>query len=723
MHGLLGNSRPDLPRRSAALLRQFRNLLSGTVLVALSALFLVFWHSSYWQLMTGGRSSEQIWHGVQCRAGLLLEKAQGKVPDLSWRELWILMNPQLGFHCTEGVSFEASLQYTPIASDEDVREGGRIFRERCVGCHGNDGSGGPHAPSLTRSAFTHGDSDLAIYKTLRNGIAGTAMPSADLPPRQLLQVTAKVKMLRVNVKETRTPETPRLAIQVSGERLKAAGIKPNEWLTYSGSYAGWRHAPLAEITPENVASLRVRWMKQFDSNDPFIQATPLVVGGTIFIVAPASTVSALDAKTGDLIWEYKRTIPPNLPLCCGRNSRGLAILGGTIFFSSLDGYLVALNASNGKVLWETLAANPAEGYSMTGAPLALNGFVVIGMAGGEYGTRGFLAAYDASTGQQKWKFNTVPGPGEAGHQTWENGAWRTGGGATWNTGSYDAAADLLYWGVGNPSPLYAGDARPGDNLFTDSVIALHASTGKLAWYFQFTPHDEHDWDSTQTPVLADLSINGAIRKVICWPNRNGFYYVLDRISGEFLAGVPFVEVNWASGLTPAGRPILTENAKVTAAGRRVKPGADGASTWQNPAFEPKRGLIFVPASEGSSVFTNVPVNRVTRGQQGLYFGSGYSQTEPPTRVVRALKAASGQRKWEYFPSTSRREYGGLLSTEGGLVFGGSGGILFALDADTGREVWRLSVGANTVAAPISFAIDGHQLIAVAAGRALLVFGL
>jgi alcohol dehydrogenase (cytochrome c) len=265
--------------------------------------------------------------------------------------------------------------------------------------------------------------------------------------------------------------------------------------------------------------------------------------------------------------------------------------------------------------------------------------------------------------------------------------------------------------------------RPGDNLFTNSVIALHAKTGKLAWHFQFTPHDEHDWDSTQTPVLADLSINGTIRKAICWPNRNGFYYVLDRVSGEFLAGVPFVELNWASGLTAAGRPILTEFAQITPAGRRVRPGADGGINWQNPSFDPKRSLIFVPASESSSVYTKLPPNRVVRGQGGLYFGSGWSQAEPPTRVVRALDAASGQKKWEYYPSTLKREYGGLLSTGGGLVFGASGGVFFALDADTGREVWRLPLGGNTMAAPISFALDGQQMIAVSAGRALFVFGL
>jgi alcohol dehydrogenase (cytochrome c) len=441
------------------------------------------------------------------------------------------------------------------------------------------------------------------------------------------------------------------------------------------------------------------------------------------MVASVSNVLALDAKTGDMIWEYKRSIPPDLPLCCGRVNRGLAAVGNTIFFGTADGYLVAINANDGKVIWQILVAKPSDGYSVTGAPLVVNRSVIIGVGGGDFGIRGFLAAYDVSTGQQQWRFDTIPGPGEVGHETWENDAWRTGGGATWNTGAYDPETDLLYWGVGNPSPVFAGDVRPGDNLFTDSVIALHASTGKLAWHFQFTPHDEHDWDSAQTPILADLSINGEVRKTICWPNRNGFYYVLDRVTGEFLVGAPYVELDWAKGLTPAGRPILSDVAKVATAGRRTRPGIDGGTNWQNPSFDQKRGSIFVPATLSSSIFTKRPPDRVRREQNGLFNGSGFSLTEPSTRLVRALDAATGRLKWEYRSSTSGREFSGLLSTERGLVFGASGGVFFALDADTGREVWRVPLGGNTLSAPISFTIDGRQVIAVAAGRALCVFEL
>jgi alcohol dehydrogenase (cytochrome c) len=692
---------------------------AGVLLMSTIGAAALYWHLGHWKSAAG--------NAVSCRARLYLQKARGEVPELSWSELWELTLPGRGFHCLEGgTSLEASIQYSTYASEEDRSAGARIFRERCTGCHGVDGSGGPVGPSLTRPQYKHGDSDLAIYQVLRNGISGTAMPRAGLPVSELLQVTAHLRMLQAHSSEDNKPKAPRFAIHVNSERLRAAETNPDEWLMYSGSYNGWRHTSLAEITPANVAQLRIRWIKQFDITGTIIEATPLVIDGVIFMVAEAGHVVALDDKTGDVIWEYKRPVPPDLPLIAGPVNRGLAVHGSTIFFGSLDGYLIAIDANDGKVIWQTLVGSPSDGYSITGAPLVVNGSVVVGVAGGDFGIRGFLAAYDVSTGQQQWKFETIPGPGEVGHETWENDAWRRGGGSTWNTGSYDPSTGLLYWGVGNPSPDFSPDVRPGDNLFTDSVIALRATTGKLVWYFQFTPHDEHDRDAAQTPVLADLMINDVVRKVICWPNRNGFYYVLDRITGEFLAGVPFVELDWAQGLTDAGRPILSNIAKVSTAGRRTKPGIDGATNWQNSAFDQRRGSIFVPAAENSSVFTKAPPDRVTHGPNGRFEGSGWIQTEPATNQVLALDAATGRLKWKYKspqPPSQWYHYSGLLSTEGGLVFGASGGICFALDADTGREVWRVSLGGNTKSAPISFVVDGHQVIAVAAGRALFVFEL
>ena len=565
---------------------RFKRLISvaSAAVIAIGAIgaAVLYWEADYWKSIANiaDEPSDQIWAAVSCRARVYLKEAEGGGSELSWAELWAMTRPGRGFHCAEGISLEGRIQYSSNASEDDRRAGASIFRGRCVGCHGADGSGGSVGPSLTRSEFNHGDSDLAIYRVLKNGVPGTAMPRAGLPPIDLLQVIAYVKALQANASMDNKPEASGLAIQVSRERLQAAGTRTDEWLTYSGALNGWRHTSLAEITSANIAHLRIRWVRQFGIKEQKIEATPLVVDGTIFTVPEAGHVVALSAKTGDVIWEYKRPMPADLPLGYGPVNRGLAISGSTIFLGSLEGYLVAINANNGKVVWQTKVSSPAEGYIITVAPLVVNHSVVVGVSGSEYKTRGFLAAYDLSTGEQQWKFNTIPGPGEVGHETWENDAWRAGGGGTWVTGSYDPSSDLLYWGVANPSPAFSGDVRPGDNLFTDSVIALHASTGKLAWYFQFTPHDERDTDSAQTPILADLLINGIVRKVICWPNRNGFYYVLDRLTGEFLVGAPFVELTWAKGLTSKGRPIPSDTANVSTAGRLTKPGINGATNWQ-----------------------------------------------------------------------------------------------------------------------------------------------
>lgn len=650
---------------------------------------------------------------------LYARKALGGVPDLSWPELVEMTNPSNGFvlaaTVTEGRSLAAAV-INPYVSAEDRTAGAAIFRGRCEACH--DGSGA-RAPLLDRP-LKHGDSDLAIYKVLRDGIPGTPMASsADLSFADRWRVVGYIRSLQTESSIKNADNAPHLDVHVSSGDLLAANS--GQWLTYSGSVDGRRYSPLAEITKENVSGLKIRWISQFDTNDQVIQATPLVAGGTLFITEPPASIIAYDTKSGNQIWKYERHLPDDLPMCCGRVNRGLAVLGNTLFMGALDGDLIAVDANTGKVVWETEVAKPSEGFTMTGAPLVVNNEVVAGVAGGEFGIRGFLAAYDAASGKQLWKFYTIPGPGELGHETWNEGAWQAGGGGTWTTGSYDPALDLLYWGVGNPAPVYAGEARPGDNLFTNSVIALHAGSGKLAWHFQFTPHDEHDWDSNQTPILAELKIDGVTRKVVCWANRNGFYYVLDRVTGKFLTGVHFVEQNWADGLDPTGRPILSGG--VVASGHLTKPGG-GGTNWQNPAFDQSKGLVFVPTTEGAAIFSKTSANEVERGQGGLYVGSGAAWVAPPIPAVRALDAATGERRWEFrSPTAKDTGYSGLLATAGGLVFGASGGVLFALDSATGRELWRAPLGGETKAAPISFVLDGRQAIAIAAGRALFVFGL
>jgi alcohol dehydrogenase (cytochrome c) len=678
-------------------------------------------------LMNEHLSDDTISHKIWWRVRVYARKATGSVPELTWTDLWQMTRQKGGFGLeglVDGVSAIGAVA-NPYNTREDNEAGARIFGQRCAMCHGIDGVG-RNGPSLNHSGRKHGDSDLAIYKVLRDGIPGTLMVSADLSLTERWQVVGFLRNLMIYGSGLGVDKRTRLNINVSREQILSAGSRSNEWLTYSGSLDGRRYTPLNEISAANVSQLRVRWIQQFENSDPTIESTPLVVDGTIFITEPPSNVVALDAKTGEVIWRRDQKVPSELSLCCGRLTRGVAVLGQSLFLDALDGYLIAINANTGKTIWETQVADYTDGYSMTGAPLIVDNSVVVGVSGGDYGIRGFVAAYDPATGKQQWKFNTIPGPGEPGHETWKDG-WQTGGGATWATGSYDPSLDLLYWGVGNPAPGFSGDSRSGDNLFTDSVIALHPSSGKLAWYFQFTPHDEHDWDSTQTPVLTDISIYGKTRKVICWANRNGFYYVLDRVTGEFLTGVPFVEQNWAKGLDSKGRPIPANANAYTNIGRLTKPSSTGGTNWQNTALDKARGLIFIHAAEGAAVFTKSTSFAPRDLSRRLFLSSFASDPEPPTVVVRALDFATGAKTWEHFSPRLKADvpysYSGLLATGGGLVFGASGGYAFALDSNTGVEKWRVFLGGDTRAAPISFTVDGRQVIAVSAGRALFVFGL
>jgi len=696
--------------------------MAGLVAIAVMGMAVVA------ALLVRSLPSGWTWDMVTWRAQLFARKAEGRVPDLSWRELWFMTRVHGGFglqgFIEQGFSLDGALENS-FSTPGDRQIGARIFGGRCAVCHGKDGTGG-FAVALNHSGLKHGDSDLAIYKVVRDGIPQTPMAPVVMSSQERWQLVSYLKTLSAANSSRKEDQLPIADINVSSEQIRNAGSEPDQWLTYSGSLDGHRYTPLAEINPENVSRLQVRWVHQFGTNESArAEATPIVVGGVVFLTEPPATVVALDAKSGALMWRYTRNLPDRLPICCSRTNRGLAILGNVLYLGSLDCALVALDAVTGNVLWETSVCKSSAGFSMTGAPLVVNQSVVVGVAGGEYGVRGFLAAYDAKTGKQEWKFDTVPGPGELGHETWKNDAWKSGGAPTWITGSYDPSLDLLYWGVGNPSPGFLGDVRPGDNLFTDSVLALHASTGKLAWYFQFTPHDQHDWDAVQTPVLADVPVKGLLRRVMCVANRNGFYYVLDRTTGEFLVGVPFVSEDWAKGLDTAGRPILTSNADVTTTGRLTKPGVSGGVNWQNTAFDQKSGLFFVNATEGAAVFTKSP--EAKRGDLGFYPGSAGGADEQPEPVVRALDAATGEKKWEHFLPPWKKSlgfgYSGLLATGGHLVFGASGGFVFAVDSTTGRELWRVYLGGDTYAPPISFTVAGHQVVLVSAGSALFMFGL
>ena len=529
------------------------------------------------------------------------------------------------------------------------------------------------------------------------------------------------------------------AQQVSFERILRADREPQNWLTYSGGIFSQRYSPLTQIAPANVKNLELQWV--FQTRGPAeptekFEATPLVVDGVMYTVLAPNHVVALDAATGRLFWMYSPRLSPLARVCCGRVNRGLAILGETLFMGTIDGHLIAIDAKNGKPVWDVSVSKPDLGYSFTMAPLVVKDKVIMGPAGGEYGIRGFIAAFDAKTGREVWRFNTVPGPGEPGHDSWPAGsnAWERGGGSIWVTGSYDPDLNLMYWGVGNPGPDWNADPRPGDNLYTDSVVAIDPDTGTLKWHYQFTPHDEFDYDSTQVPVLTDIEWRGRTRKVMLWANRNGFWYVLDRTNGEFLQGKPFVRVNWAEGIDEKGVPKRMLNA--TPEGTLVYPNNQGATNWYSPSFSPRTGLFYIPSwMDTSSTYTKGPVEYKAGNQYvgrfptmqvpALRTGPGPINQRLPEEAWGAIQAfdpKSGELKWQFKMSDVTDS--GVLSTASDLVFaGGREGYFFALHARTGELLWKSSVGGQVSAGPMSYAVAGKQYVAIAAGSALFVYGL
>jgi alcohol dehydrogenase (cytochrome c) len=524
-----------------------------------------------------------------------------------------------------------------------------------------------------------------------------------------------------------------LPAQVSFDRLLHSGDTPQDWLNYSGGYLSQRYSPLDQITPANAANLEQKWVFQARSLEKF-EATPLVVDGVMYTVQAPNDIVALDAATGRIFWVYSYSPAPQARLCCGRLNRGLAILGDTLFMGTIDAHIVAVDAKNGHLLWNAKVADPLAGYSITLAPLVVKDKVIVGTAGGEYGIRGFLAAYDAHTGKEAWRFNNIPGPGEKGHETWAGDSWKHGGASVWVTGSYDPDSNLTYWGIGNPGPDWGSDMRLGDNLYSDCVVALDADSGKLKWYFQFTPHDDFDFDSVQVPVLADVDWNGARRRVLLWANRNGFFYVLDRTTGEFLRGAPFAKVTWAKGLDERGRPMREANMGPTPEGKRIYPGNQGATNWYSPSYSPHTGLFYIPTWD--NYYSIYMKDKVDFGEGRLFTGplpkSPVAMLRPPQitnraeedgyGAIRAFDPQSGERKWE-FKLTDVTD-SGILTTASDLLFvGGREGYFMAMNARSGELLWKAVVGGQVAAGPMSYSVNGKQYVAISAGNSLFVYGL
>ena len=538
------------------------------------------------------------------------------------------------------------------------------------------------------------------------------------------------------------------AQDVSFERLRAAAEAPADWLTYSGTYFSQRYSELDQVAPPNVRDLQLQWVYQTPVFGPW-QTTPLVVDGVMYLTQRPNDVVALDARTGRVFWTYSYATPSDHRACCGSNNRGVAILGDRVFMATLDAHVVALDAATGAELWDVQLADRHLAYSFTLAPLVVEDKVIVGSAGGDRGIRGFITALDAATGEEIWRFHTIPGPGEPGHETWEEcppdpetycdpEAWMHGGAAAWLTGSYDPELNLMYWGLGNPGPDFNRFQRPGDNLYSDSVVALDADTGELRWYFQFTPNDPYDYDAVQIPVLADIERNGIELKAMLWANRNGFYYVLDRETGRFLTGQPFVTVNWAEGLDDNGRPIETPQPP----GAPTYPGVQGGTNWYSPSYSPRTEMMYVPAWESyASVFDAQPQEYAP----GRPFVGGRPATAEPvpdaptvpglTRgpintwtaaagsgAVVALDAVTGEQRWKFEMTDVTSS--GILTTASDLLFTGArSGYFQALDARTGDLLWRVSLGGQIVNGPMTYEADGKQYVAVIAGSSLSTFAL
>ena len=523
------------------------------------------------------------------------------------------------------------------------------------------------------------------------------------------------------------PVTP-----VPFERILRANQEPQNWLTYSGNLNSQRHSALTQITPANARDLTLKWVFQSRSLDKH-EVTPLVVDGVMYTVQSPNDVIALDAATGKTIWQYShKPAEGTRNPCCGNLTRGVAILGDKLFLAALDAKMIALDAKTGKELWNTQIADYKQQYAMTVAPIVVKDKVIAGVAGGEHGVRGFLAAYDVSTGKEVWHFNTVPGPGEAGYETWlgkdgkPSDSYLHGGAPIWVTGSYDPETNLTMWGTGNAGPDYNGDNRLGDNLYSSSVIALDADTGKLKWHYQFSPHDEFDWDATQVPVLADINFKGSPRKVMMWANRNGVFYVLDRTNGQFLSGKSFVKTNWLTGFDEKGRPMRAPGIVPTLDGTLVYPGNQGGTNWYNPSFSPVTGLFYIPAWENSSSTYKKgeapPEFEDGKSFTGTSPGRGGANDEVFSSIV-AMDPNTGDRKWAFRMSAPSTE-GGVLTTASNLLFaGGRDGQFVALDARDGKLLWETNLGPSVSAGPMTYMVNGKQYLSIQCGSALYTFAL
>ncbi len=643
----------------------------------------------------------------------------------------------------------ACLVSSPIdALAQGTDAGGRQYERLCASCHGGDGRGGERGPSIVGRLASRDDRELA--ELIRAGLPASGMPGISVGERDMRPLVNFLRTVQGHGDLAPLRVKP---VTVAGEALDgvALGQGPDElqvltddrrihllrrsggrfrrvtsqadWPTYHGDMRGNRFSPLDQIDTSNVAGLAPAWMFPVAGSSR-LQVTPVVVDGIMY-VTNVNECYALDAGSGRQLWHYRRPRTKGLAGdAAGGINRGVAVAGDRVFMVTDHAHIIALNRFTGALLWDTSMADFRENYGATSAPLAVGDLVVTGTSGGDEGVRGFVAAYDQRSGQEVWRFWTVPKRGEPGSETWAGKDIDHPCASAWLTGTFDADLDTLYWPTGNPCPDHDGSQRKGDNLYSDSILALDVKRGTLKWHFQYTPHDLWDWDAQQPPVLVDTEWQGRPRKLLLHANRNGFFYVLDRTDGTLLLARPFVKkLTWAREIGADGRPVLNEGQTPSPNGTRVCPAVEGATNWFSTSFHPATGLYYVQALEKCSIYTQSPEQ--WRPGESYYGGSTRrAPDETPQKVLRAIDIRTGAIAWELPQTGPATSWGGTLSTAGGLVFAGDdSGALIAVDASSGTPLWQFPANVLWKASPMTYMFDDTQYIAVAAGPAIIAFAL
>jgi len=510
--------------------------------------------------------------------------------------------------------------------------------------------------------------------------------------------------------------------------VRAADLLVNpsaaNWTSYNGDYSGRRFSSLSQINLGNVAQLKAEWVFHA-RNSSHLETTPVVFNGMMFVTT-ANDVFALDAATGRVVWHHSRPISEGLIDDASRHvTRGVGLWGNRVYVETDNAHLLCLDARSGNEIWDVAYADWNKNYGATSAPLVVKDKVLVGTSGGDDGVRGFVAAYDAMTGKLAWRFWTIPAPGEFGSDSWPKNLYLHAGGTTWMPGSFDPELNTIYWGTSNPSPDFEGTVRPGDDLYTDCLLALDPDSGKLKWYFQFTPHDLFDYDAVETPILIDATYKNQPRKLVVEANRNGFLYVLDRTNGSFLSAAPFVEkLNWASGVDASGKPVRTE-VKPTPGGTRVCPGYAGATNWFSPSYnEATHSVYFMALEQCETYFSKPQPQRFKEGE--VFYSSGVKRIagEPSQKILLAFNLDSGSLAWKYPQVGQAHSTGGTMTTAAGLVFFGDDAESFeAIDAQSGKPLWHFNTGQDMSASPMTYAVQGKQYVAIAAGSDVFSFAL